>query len=110
MTLPSLLIVPGAWHRPDHFRLLIDELAGIDVRTVTLASSGFNPAALGDMYADAEAIAQAVAAIDGPVVASSTWPHSSFRPVSRFYPTTGVRSCHGPGSTAATESAITSRP
>jgi pimeloyl-ACP methyl ester carboxylesterase len=38
------------------------------VHTVTLTSSGDDPAALGDMYADAEAIAQAVAAVDGPVV------------------------------------------
>ncbi len=68
MTLPSMLIVPGAWHKPDHFRGLVDELSGIDVHTVTLTSSGDDPAALGDMYADAEAIAQAVAAIDGPVV------------------------------------------
>ena len=66
--LPSLLIVPGAWHKPDHFRLLIDELSGIDVHAVTLTSSGDDPAALGDMYADAEAIAQGAAAIDGPVV------------------------------------------
>ena len=68
MTLPSLLIVPGAWHKPDHFRALVDELSGIDVHTVTLTSSGDDPAALRDMYADAEVIAQAVAAIDGPVV------------------------------------------
>jgi len=68
MTLPSLLIVPGAWHKPDHFRRLVDELSGIDVHTVTLTSSGDDPAALRDMYADAEVIAQAVAAIDGLVV------------------------------------------
>ena len=68
MTLPSLLIVPGAWHKPDHFRPLVDELSGIDVHTVTLTSSGDDPAALRDMYADAEVIAQAAAAIDGPVV------------------------------------------
>jgi pimeloyl-ACP methyl ester carboxylesterase len=68
MTLPSLLIVPGAWHKPDHFRRLVDELSGIDVHTVTLTSSGDDPAALRDMYADAEVIAQAAAAIDRPVV------------------------------------------
>jgi pimeloyl-ACP methyl ester carboxylesterase len=38
------------------------------VHTVTLTSSGDEPASLRDMYADAEVIAQAVAAIDGPVV------------------------------------------
>jgi hypothetical protein len=68
MTLPSLLIVPGAWHKPNHFRRLVDELSGIDVHTVTLASSGDDPAALRDMYTDAEVIAQAAAGIDGPVV------------------------------------------
>lgn len=68
MTLPSVLIVPGAWHKPAHFYLLIDELADLDVHTVTLTSSGDDPATLRDMYADAEVIAQAVAAIDGPVV------------------------------------------
>jgi pimeloyl-ACP methyl ester carboxylesterase len=68
MTLPSLLLVPGGWHRPDHLCPLVDELSGIDVHTVTLTSSGDDPAALTDMYADAEVIAQAAAAIDGPVV------------------------------------------
>ena len=68
MNLPSLLIVPGAWHKPDHFRLLIDQLADIDVHTVTLASSGADPATLRDMHADAELIAQAAAAIHRPVV------------------------------------------
>jgi pimeloyl-ACP methyl ester carboxylesterase len=68
MTLPSLLIVPGAWHKPDHFRGLVDELPDIDVHTLTLASTGADPAPLRDMYADAELIAQAAAAIDRPVV------------------------------------------
>ena len=67
MNLPSLLIVPGAWHTPAHFRDLIDELPDIDVHTVTLASTGADPAPLRDMYADAELIAQAAAAIDRPV-------------------------------------------
>jgi alpha-beta hydrolase superfamily lysophospholipase len=66
--LPSLLLVPGAWHKPDHLRPLVDELAGIDVHTVTLTSSGDDSAALRDMYADAEVIAQAAAAIGRPVV------------------------------------------
>jgi pimeloyl-ACP methyl ester carboxylesterase len=68
VTVPSLLVVPGAWHKPDHFRRLVDELPDLDVRTVTLTSSADDPAALRDMYADAEVIAQAAAAIDGPVV------------------------------------------
>jgi pimeloyl-ACP methyl ester carboxylesterase len=71
MSLPSLLLVPGAWHRPEHLHLLISELSGIDVHAVALPSSGDDPAALGDMYADAEAIAAAVAAIDGPVVVAA---------------------------------------
>jgi pimeloyl-ACP methyl ester carboxylesterase len=68
MTLPSVLIVPGAWHKPDHFRGLIGELPDVDVHTVTLTSSGDDPATLRDMYADAEVIAQTAAAIDRPVV------------------------------------------
>src|ERR1700754_1452372 len=68
VTLPSLLIVPGAWHSPDHWRPLVDELSGVDVHTVTLPSNGDDPAALRDMYADAQVIAQAAAAIDGPAV------------------------------------------
>jgi pimeloyl-ACP methyl ester carboxylesterase len=68
MTLPSLLLVPGAWHKPDHFRRLVDELSDIDVHTVTQTSSADYPAALRDMYADAEVIAQAAAAIDRQVV------------------------------------------
>jgi pimeloyl-ACP methyl ester carboxylesterase len=71
VSLPSLLLVPGAWHRPEHLRLLISELSGIGVHTVALTSSGDDPAVLGDMYADAEAIAAAVAAIDGPVVVAA---------------------------------------
>lgn len=68
MTLPSLLIVEGAWHKPDHFRPLVEELSGINVHTATLPSIGDDPGVLRDMYADAELIAQAAAAIDGPVV------------------------------------------
>jgi hypothetical protein len=34
MTLPSLLLVPGAWHEPDHFRRLVDELSDIDLHRV----------------------------------------------------------------------------
>ena len=48
--------------------MLTDELRGVDVHTVALPSSGDDPAALGDLFADADAIAAVVAAIDGPVV------------------------------------------
>lgn len=67
-TLPSLLLVPGAWHRAEHWDLLVDQLWDLDVHTVTLTSSGNDPAGLRDMHADAEIIAQTAAAIDRPVV------------------------------------------
>lgn len=68
MTLPSLLLVPGAWHKPEHLQLLVADLAGIDVDTVALTSCGDDPKALGDMYSDAAAIRAVVEAIGGPVV------------------------------------------
>jgi pimeloyl-ACP methyl ester carboxylesterase len=67
MTLPAVLLVPGAYHKPSHMDPLVTELSGIDVHTVALTSSGDDPAALKDMHAD-EVIARAAAAIDGPVV------------------------------------------
>ncbi|WP_433278317.1 alpha/beta fold hydrolase [Pseudonocardia xinjiangensis] len=68
VTLPSLLLVPGAWHKPAHLRYLIDELDGVDVHTVALASTGEDLTTLGDMYSDAAAIRAAAEAIDGPLV------------------------------------------
>jgi pimeloyl-ACP methyl ester carboxylesterase len=68
VTRPSVLLVHGAWHKPEHFDLLVDELSGVDAHTVKLASSGDDPGGLGDMYADADVIADAAAAIDGPVI------------------------------------------
>jgi pimeloyl-ACP methyl ester carboxylesterase len=68
MSRPSLLLVPGGWHKPEHWKLLTDELSGVDVHTVALTAAGDDPAALGDMHSDAAAIAAATAAIDGPVV------------------------------------------
>ncbi|GGO02577.1 alpha/beta hydrolase [Micromonospora parathelypteridis] len=68
MSVPSLVLVPGAWHKPEHLALLTDELRDVDVHTVTLASSGDEPAKLGDMHQDASLIRDAVAVIDGPVV------------------------------------------
>ncbi|QYN18952.1 alpha/beta hydrolase [Amycolatopsis sp. DSM 110486] len=49
-------------------KLLVDELPDLDVHAVDLASSGDDPAGLGDMYEDAAQIAAAATAIDGPVV------------------------------------------
>jgi pimeloyl-ACP methyl ester carboxylesterase len=68
MTLPALLLVPGAWHKPAHLQHLIDELDGVDVHTVPLTSCGDDVTTLGDMFSDAAAIRAAVDAIDGPVV------------------------------------------
>lgn len=67
-TPPVLLLVHGAWHGPWCWRQLIDELPDVDVRTVALPSSGGFPGALGDLRDDAAAVAEAVAAVDGPVV------------------------------------------
>lgn len=69
----SVLIVPGAWHKPDHYRPLIEELADFDVHTVALTSSGDEPAELRDMYADADAIAQAVATFESVVVIAHSY-------------------------------------
>lgn len=53
-----MLLVPGAWPKPEHFRPLIDELSSdLDVHTVSLKSTGDDPTLLQDMYADAEVIA-----------------------------------------------------
>lgn len=71
MTHTSLLLVPGAWHKPEHLKLLVEQMPDVDVHTVALTSSGDDPSALGDMYKDAAAIAAAAAAIDGPVVVAA---------------------------------------
>jgi pimeloyl-ACP methyl ester carboxylesterase len=68
MTLPSLLIVPGAWHQPAHFRRFIDELGDVDVHAVALTTCGDDVTTLGDLFSDAAAIRAAAHAIDGPVV------------------------------------------
>ena len=68
MTVASVLLVPGAWHKPAHWDPLIRELADIDVHTVALTSTGDDPAELTDMYADAQTIDEKVRMIGGPVV------------------------------------------
>jgi pimeloyl-ACP methyl ester carboxylesterase len=65
---PTLVLVHGAWHGPWAWDRLAGQLADVQVRTVALPSSGPDPAALGDLYADAEAVRSVVAGIDGPVV------------------------------------------
>ena len=73
VTVSSVLIVPGAWHKPDHYRPLIDALADFDVHILTLTSSGDEPAELRDMYADADAIARAVATFESVVVIAHSY-------------------------------------
>jgi pimeloyl-ACP methyl ester carboxylesterase len=65
---PTLVLVHGAWHGPWAWDRLVEELPDVDTRTVSLPSVGPDPAALGDLHADAEAIRSVVAGIAGPVV------------------------------------------
>lgn len=67
-TYPTLVLVHGAWHGPWCWQPLTAHLGDLDVRTVALPSSGHDPAALGDLYDDADAVADALAAVDGPAV------------------------------------------
>jgi pimeloyl-ACP methyl ester carboxylesterase len=67
-SMPTLVLVHGAWHGPWAWRSLSAELPDVDVRTVSLPSAGPDPAALGDLYDDAEVVRAAVAAVDGPVL------------------------------------------
>ncbi|MEV0715008.1 alpha/beta hydrolase [Asanoa sp. NPDC050611] len=61
---PTLLLVHGAWHRKEMWRLLIDELPDVDIRALQLPSSAPVPVdQLGDLYDDATAIRTAVADI-----------------------------------------------
>jgi pimeloyl-ACP methyl ester carboxylesterase len=65
---PTLVLVHGAWHGPWVWRRIVEELADLDVRTVTLPSVGPDLSALGDLHTDAEAVRAAVTVVDGPVV------------------------------------------
>ncbi|MFD8197491.1 alpha/beta fold hydrolase [Streptomyces wuyuanensis] len=64
-TLPTLVLVHGAWHGPWCWKYLIDELPGLDVRTVALPSGS---ASLGNLYEDAEVVAKALASVGRPTV------------------------------------------
>ena len=64
----TLLLVHGAWHGSWCWQPLTAELDGVPVVPVDLPSVGRDPAQLGDLYADAEAVRTALAAVDGPVV------------------------------------------
>lgn len=64
----TLVLVHGALHGPWVWDRVLDDLPDAPTRVVTLPSVGTDPMALGDMYADAEAVRSAVEAVDGPVV------------------------------------------
>jgi hypothetical protein len=59
---------PRACHGPWSWDAVIRELPDLPTRTVALSSAGHDPATLGDMYADAAATRETVAAIEGPVL------------------------------------------
>jgi pimeloyl-ACP methyl ester carboxylesterase len=65
---PTLVLVHGAWHGSWCWEALIDALGDVPVETIDLPSVGNDPAALGDLYADAAAVRSALSAINGPTV------------------------------------------
>ncbi|MHA6627038.1 alpha/beta fold hydrolase [Pseudonocardia sichuanensis] len=67
-SMPTLVLVPGAWQGPWAWRGVVEELSDLDVRTVELPSVGPDPAALGDLHADAAAVRSAVRQVGGPVL------------------------------------------
>lgn len=68
MSLPALLLVHGAWHDSAVWQPLAECLPDVDVRTVRLASTGEDPALLGDLYADSARIEAVLGEIGGPAV------------------------------------------
>lgn len=69
MTLPTLVLVHGSFHRKEMWNDLIKELSDVDIRTIQLPSSAPVPFdQLGNMYEDAQAIKDLVLDIDGAVV------------------------------------------
>src|SRR5687768_16528264 len=65
---PTLVLVHGAWHGSWCWEPLADALGDVPVQTVDLPSAGDDPAALGDLYADAAAVRSALSSIGGPTV------------------------------------------
>lgn len=61
MPTPTVVIVPGAWHRPAHFLGLIDELAKVNYEAVavTMPSVDSSPP-LASWDQDAQAVRQAI--------------------------------------------------
>jgi pimeloyl-ACP methyl ester carboxylesterase len=64
----TLVLVHGAWHGPWCWQLLMEQLTGVEVRAVSLSSSGNDPSKLGDLYEDAEIVRSVVGDVEGPVV------------------------------------------
>ncbi|MCZ2838481.1 alpha/beta hydrolase [Modestobacter sp. VKM Ac-2985] len=64
----TLVLVHGAWHTPWCWQPLVDHLPGVDVVRVALPSSGTDPQSLGDLTADAAAVRDALAGLEGPAV------------------------------------------
>lgn len=66
----NALLVHGAWHGPWVWEGTVAALAGrgVAARCVGLPSCGSDPASLGGLDADAEAIGRAAAAIDGDLI------------------------------------------
>ncbi len=73
----TLVLVHRAWHGPWCWELLIEQLSGVELRTVALASSGSDPSTLGDLYDDAETVRSAVADVDGPGCCWPSWSRSN---------------------------------
>jgi pimeloyl-ACP methyl ester carboxylesterase len=67
-TEPALLLVHGAYHGPWVWDRVIEQLPGVDVRTVACPSSGSDLGKLGTLQDDADVVVAAVGAIGGPVV------------------------------------------
>ena len=65
---PTLVLVHGAWHGSWCWKPLVDALGDVPVQLVDLPSAGDDPAALGDLYADAAAVRSALSGIGGPAV------------------------------------------
>src|SRR5436190_17281821 len=63
----SILLVHGAWHGPWAWSKVAGPLRerGFDVHLVNLPSSGPDPSALGDLYADAAAVREVLNGLDG---------------------------------------------
>jgi pimeloyl-ACP methyl ester carboxylesterase len=64
----TLVLVHGAWHGSWCWEPLIGALGNVPVHTVDLPSVNDDPAALGDLYADAETVRSALAGIEGDKV------------------------------------------